>query len=146
MMPEKIHILIADDDPAMRRIMGGRLVRRGFEIFYAADGNEAREMARRMQPDLILLDYRMPVMDGFKVASYLKKEELTKIIPLILLTNEDLPVEAVKYFKDLGVDEYIHKSADFEEFVELIKKVMKAHGRDIDALVLPPKSPSVAPM
>jgi CheY-like chemotaxis protein len=142
---EKIHILIADDDPAMRRIMGGRLVRRGFEVFYATDGNEAREMARRMQPDLILLDYRMPVMDGFKVASYLKKEDLTKNIPLILLTNEDLPVEAVKYFKDLGVDEYIHKSADFEEFIDLLKKVMKAHGRNIDALVLPPKSQSVAP-
>ena len=144
-MNKKIHILVADDDEAMRRIMGGRLVKRGFEVFYATDGNEAREMARRMRPDLILLDYRMPVMDGFKVASYLKKEEPTKEIPIILLTNEDLPVEAVKYFKDLGVDEYIHKSADFEVFIELIKKIMKAHGHNIDTLVLPPKSQSVAP-
>ena len=129
----------------LRRIMGGRLAKRGFEIVYAEDGNETREMARRLKPDLILLDYRMPVMDGFKTASYLKKEEPTKNIPIILLTNEDFPMEGEKYSKDLGIDSYIHKSANFEELITRIVEVMKAHGRDIAKDIPPPKAQSVAP-
>ena len=65
---KKIHILIVDDDPVMRRLFGGKLVMLGYEVLYANDGNEGRETARRFHPDLILMDERMPVMDGFEAA------------------------------------------------------------------------------
>src|SRR3989344_939843 len=130
-MVEKIHILYADDDDMMRRIIGGELARHGFEVEYARDGNEAREMARRLMPELVMLDYRMPIFDGLKVATYLKREQPTKNLPVILLTNEDVSIEAQKMWKELGLDAYIHKSADFKELYELIGKVLKTYGKDL---------------
>ena len=144
-MANKIHVLVADDDPMTRRLLGGHLAKRGFEIIYAEDGNEAREVARRMQPDIILLDYRMPVMDGLKTASYLKKEEETKHIPILLLTNEDFPVEGEKFSKNLGADGYLHKGEDFEVIIQKMIEVMEAYGKDVDGQILPPKEQSVAP-
>ena len=133
-MAEKIHILYADDDEMIRRVIGGELARHGFEVIYAQDGNEAREMARRLKPELILLDYHMPVFDGMKVVEYLKHEEPTKHIPVILLTNEDVSIEAQKYWKDTGLDAYIHKSVAFEELYALISKVLKAYGKEVPPL------------
>ncbi len=141
-MTEKIHILYADDDDMMRRIIGGELSKHGFEVIYASDGNEAREMARRLKPEFVMLDYRMPIFDGFKVATYLKREEPTKNIPVILLTNEDVSIEAQKMWKEIGLDGYIHKSADFKELYELIAKVFKAYGRSIPPLQKPGDPPA----
>ena len=136
-MTGKIHILYADDDEIIRRIIGGELAKCGFEIIYATDGNEAREMARRLRPDLVLLDYRIPVFDGLKVATYLKNEDPTKDIPVIILTNEDVSLEAQKIWKEMGVDAYIHKSADFSELYLLIGKVLKAYGQKLPVVKQP---------
>ena len=88
-------------------------------------------MARRLKPELALLDYRMPLFDGLKVATYLKREEPTKNMPVILLTNEDVSIEAQKFWKEIGLDAYIHKSVDFKELYELIGKVLKTYGKDL---------------
>ena len=130
-MADKLHVLYADDNPIIRRIIGGQLAKHGFEVFYATEGNEAREMARRLKPELALLDYRMPLFDGLKVATYLKREEPTKNMPVILLTNEDVSIEAQKFWKEIGLDAYIHKSVDFKELYELIGKVLKTYGKDL---------------
>lgn len=129
-MAKPIHILLADDDPMMRRLIGGQLAKKGFEILYAHDGNEAREMARRLQPDIVLLDYRMPILDGLKVAEYLKKEQPTKHLPILLLTSADISIEGQKAWKELGVDDYVHKGEDFEIIFERIQKLLKAYGRE----------------
>lgn len=136
-MPEKIHILYADDDDIMRRIVGGELAKCGFEIMYASDGNEAREMARRLQPQLMLVDYRLPIFDGLKVTTYIKREPQTKGIPVIILSNEDVSIEAQKLWKEMGVDAYMHKSADFQELYDLIGKVLKAYGHDLPQIQKP---------
>lgn len=136
-MPNKIHILYADDDEIIRRVIGGELARHGFEVLYASDGNEAREMARRLKPELVLLDYRIPIFDGLKVTNYLKHEPPTKDIPVIMFTNEDVSIEAQKLWKEMGVDSYIHKSADFSELYELIGKILKAYGRDLPPVQKP---------
>lgn len=136
-MVNKIHILYADDDETIRRIIGGELARHGFEVIYASDGNEAREMARRLRPELILLDYRIPIFDGLKVTTYIKQEEQTKGIPVIMFTNEDVSIEAQKIWKEMGVDAYIHKSADFQELYDLIAKVLKAYGRELPPVQQP---------
>jgi CheY-like chemotaxis protein len=126
-----VHILVADDDQLFRQILGGQMVKRGFEIIYAADGNEARETARRLKPDLILLDYRMPVFDGLTTAKYIKQEEATKDIPVMMLTNEDVSLEAQKIWNELGVDGYLHKSSDAETVYGQIVGVLKKYGKDI---------------
>lgn len=122
---DKKHILIIDDDPAMRRLFGGRLANKGFEILYAKDGAEGREMARRMQPDIILLDLQMPVMDGMEAGKRMKEEQLTKNIPIILLTNGDLPTEGEQWIKDFGIEQYVQKGVDFEILLEHIQRLLK---------------------
>jgi len=83
-------------------------------------------MATRLQPDLILLDLNMPIMDGWEVATRLKTEpgSTAKNIPIAFLTNEDLSVEAQKAAKELGVADYIQKGASNEEFIERVKNLL----------------------
>lgn len=122
------HILIVDNDPMTRRLFGALLARAGFEVLYAKDGNEGREMARRLQPDLVLLDLNMPVMDGWETADRIKNEpgSITAHIPVVFLTSEDLSIEAQKSAKELGVIEYMQKGISNEEFIERVKKILDA--------------------
>ena len=116
---------MVDDDPMIRRLFGGRLVKLGYEVIYASDGNEGRETARRLQPDLILMDERMPIMTGTDAAARMKSEAQTKDIPIILFTNEDYSLEAEKMTKGLGIDAYVHKASDFSVLVKTIKEVLE---------------------
>lgn len=121
------HILVVDNDPTTRILFGSLLARAGYEVLYAKDGNEGREMARRMQPDLILLDLSMPVMDGWETADRLKSEpnSVTVNIPVAFLTSEDLSIEAQKNAKELGVIDYIQKGVSNEEFIARVKKILE---------------------
>lgn len=130
-MSKKVHILYGDDDEMMRQVIGGQMSKHGYEVIYASDGNEVRDMARRLKPDVILLDYRMPVFDGLTTAKYLKSEEITKEIPVILLTNEDISVEGQQMWGEHGLDSYIHKSADIPVFFAKIEEVLKKYGIEI---------------
>jgi DNA-binding response OmpR family regulator len=121
---KKVHILLADDDELLREVIGGRLAKSGYEVLYATDGNEARDMARRLQPQLVMVDYRMPIFDGLTTAKYLKSEDVTKHVPVILLTNEDLSVEGQKMWSEHGLDGYIHKSWDYEQVLGKIEEVL----------------------
>ena len=129
-MPEtkKIHLLIVDDDPIMLQLFGGQLAAKGFEMIYAHGGAEGWEMARRLKPDLILLDYRMPSMDGMETATHLKAEADTKSIPIIMLTSEDFWPDTVKSLKEIGVAEYVHKGKPFPEILAHVQKVLKDVG------------------
>jgi len=120
------HILIIDDDSAMRRLFGGKLAQIGFDVMYSDNGNEGRELARRFQPDLILLDIRLPGTDGFEIASRLHNERQTAHIPIVFLTNEDLSMEAEKNAKELWVKGYIHKSIDLSEFAKRVQGFLEA--------------------
>lgn len=123
----KQHILMIDDDEDIRRLFGAKLAMAGFEVIYASDGNEGREVARRMKPDLILLDINLGDTDGYTIARRLRQEPATKDIPVIFLSNEDFTPEAEKAAKELWVVDYIHKSMDLNEVVDRIKKVLKEH-------------------
>jgi two-component system alkaline phosphatase synthesis response regulator PhoP len=125
-MEKKVHILIIDDDEVMRRLFGGLLGRAGYEVIYAKNGDEGRETARRLLPDLILLDINMPGPDGYKTASSIKNEANSPAanIPIVFLTNEDLPLETLDWMKEFGVIDYIHKGVSNEEFIDRVKKVL----------------------
>ncbi|MFA6603954.1 MAG: response regulator [Patescibacteria group bacterium] len=126
--PTVKHILVVDDDSMTRRLFGSLLARAGFEVLYAKDGNDGREMARRLHPDLILLDLNMPVMDGMETADRLKSDAdpVVASIPIILLTSEDLSIEAQKAVKELGVLDYLQKGVTNEEFIERVQKIIGA--------------------
>jgi len=126
MASNKPHILLIDDDPTLLRLFGAKLADAGFEVLYAHDGDEGREMARRFLPDLILLDIRMPETDGYTIAKRLRNEPRTKNIPVAFLSNTDLSVEAEAAMKELYVVDYIHKSIDLNELVKRVKKILQS--------------------
>lgn len=123
----KYHILLVDDDVMIRRLFGGKLAMEGYNVMYASNGDEGRELARRFSPDLILMDINMPGFeDGYAVAARLKSEEKTKNIPIVFLTNMDLSYEGERMLKEgIQVNGYIHKSLGFDQFLEKIKTILK---------------------
>lgn len=123
--PSSVHILLVDDDPLNLRLYGNALANEGFQLLYAHDGNEGREMARRFHPDLVILDMNMPVMDGAETTARLKSETETSAIPIILLTSGDLPIEAEKAMRELGIADYLHKGIDLKELVRRVKNVLQ---------------------
>jgi CheY-like chemotaxis protein len=80
-------VLFVDDDPDIRTMYGVRLRADGFHVRFAADGPEALDAAAR-QPDLVLLDVRMPGMDGLEVLRRLKGDAGMAAVPVVMLSNE----------------------------------------------------------
>jgi CheY-like chemotaxis protein len=121
------HILIIDDDPTTRRLFGSLLGSAGYEVLYAGSGEQGREMARRLHPDLILLDINMPGDDGFKTANLIRNEPGSPAadIPITFLTNADLSLDVQSLMKGVGVTEYIQKGIGNDEFVVRIKKIIE---------------------
>jgi len=121
------HILIVDDDPTTRRLFGSLLGSAGFEVLYAGNGDEGREMARRFHPDLVLLDINMPGNNGYKTADLIRNEPGSPAadVPIAFLTNADLSLEAQIWMKDVGVTNYIQKGVNNEEFVRRVKEILE---------------------
>jgi CheY-like chemotaxis protein len=80
-------ILVVEDELAYLKLLKTQLTEKGFEVTEAVNGKEGLEKAKTEHPDLILLDIRMPVMDGMTMLDLLRKEEATKKMKVIMLTN-----------------------------------------------------------
>ncbi len=80
-------ILLVEDSKLLRKATGRALTRAGYELSFAADGDEALLMANEERPDLILLDMMLPKMSGLEVLKALKKEPATEAIPVVVLTG-----------------------------------------------------------
>jgi CheY-like chemotaxis protein len=122
-LQKKIHILIIDDDEVTRRLYGSLLGNAGYEVIYSPNAIQGRELARRFQPDLILMDISMPLEDGLTASNRLKEEKKTTNIPIVLLTNADLSIEAEKNMKEISISGYIQKGISNDEFIKRIKKI-----------------------
>ncbi len=107
-------ILVVDDDATNLKYLLIRLTQAGFEISQATSGNEALELLNNYLPDLILLDIKMPGLDGFEVCRIVKQMEQTEDIPIIFLTALTDTVDKVKGFDAGGVD-YVTKPINFDE-------------------------------
>lgn len=113
-------ILIIDDTPANLKIISNYLEGAGFEIAVAQDGIMGLEIARRILPDLILLDVLMPEMDGFEVCRRLKATEATRDIPVIFMTSLAEMESKITGFEVGGVD-YITKPVQIDEVLARVK-------------------------
>jgi CheY-like chemotaxis protein len=80
-------ILLVEDSKLLRKATGRALARAGYDMSFAADGDEALVMANEKQPNLILLDMMLPKMSGLEVLKALKKEPATEAIPVVVLTG-----------------------------------------------------------
>jgi DNA-binding response OmpR family regulator len=117
-------ILVADDDPTIRRFIATLLADRGYEIHEAPDGEQAYRMAERVKPDLMLLDLIMPFRDGFDVLSELKSQDTTRRIPIIIMSVTDREEEIVKGFT-LGAEDYVVKPFNSLELVSRVRKILE---------------------
>jgi CheY-like chemotaxis protein len=91
-MPDPAHlhavqtVLIADDEPHIRHLVGVKLKSAGFNVLVASNGQDCLDMAREHRPDLIVTDFQMPVLSGFEMSQALKQDVETRDIPVVLLT------------------------------------------------------------
>lgn len=109
-------ILLIDDSRLIAHVAKTILTKRGHEVVLAEDGMAGLEAAKSEQPDLILLDLIMPVMDGYQVCQKLKEEESTIEIPVIMLTSKAEPADKVKGL-EIGALDYVTKPFDEGELV-----------------------------
>jgi uncharacterized protein (TIGR02266 family) len=126
-------ILVADDEPYVVLAIKEVLESLPASVIEARDGEEALRLARAERPDLILLDVKMPGLDGFQVAAALKKDPATAAIPLVFFSALGAPSEKIRGL-ELGADDYLAKPIDAEE--------LKARARTILRRSRPHKGPS----
>jgi DNA-binding response OmpR family regulator len=104
----KRRVLLADDDPGLRRLIGTTLGTEDFDLLQADDGEQALQIARQQHPELVLLDVNMPKLDGFEVCRHLKSEPETSGIKVVMLTARGEEVDRARG-REAGADEYFTK-------------------------------------
>ncbi len=118
-------IMVVDDDPDVRRIVGVMLERAGYAVRAAADGQEAFRLIMEERPDLLILDLMMPNLDGFQLVRLLRQRRWTQQIPLLVLTALDL-TEGEKTLLQLGPTRHLTKGPSIqEEIVARVRELMK---------------------
>jgi DNA-binding response OmpR family regulator len=118
-MPEKI--LVVDDEPSVRGLLGDLLAEEGYQVILAANGEQAIELAELENPEVILLDINMPGMNGLEVCKRLKSKEVTRYIPIIIVTGLD-DTGFIAYLE--GADDFVTKP--FNQ-VELTFRIRSMH-------------------
>ncbi len=116
----KESILIVDDEPHIRRILQFLLDQNGYQVYTAANGQEALQHARAHVPDLILLDLMMPHMDGFEVCNHLRADYRTSQVPIIIVTAKGETGDKVKGFEG-GANDYLTKPYDNQELLARVR-------------------------
>jgi PAS domain S-box-containing protein len=115
-------VLVADDEEDIRSLIAGHLRRAGHQVLEAADGEQALEAARAEQPpSLVLLDIRMPRLDGLGVLRALRADEATRNLPVVMMTtSRGMSASDRSAIDQLGASVLLHKPSSAEELAELI--------------------------
>jgi CheY-like chemotaxis protein len=116
-------ILVVDDDEMNRDMLSRRLMRKGFEVSIAVNGKDAVDKTRAENPNLVLMDLSMPVMDGYEATGILKGEDATKAIPVVGLSAHAMVGDREKAI-NAGCDDYDTKPVDFPRLLKLIEKYL----------------------
>lgn len=116
-------VLVVDDSPTETRILVNSLVKAGFRVETASNGEQGVEMARRLLPDLILMDVIMPVLNGFQATRILRRDEATARIPVVIVTTKDQQTDRTWGLRQGAVD-YLVKPVDTAELVARIRGLL----------------------
>lgn len=119
-------VLVVEDDINIAELLRLYLQKDGFEVSHAADGGKAVEMAKEIQPDLVLLDIMLPVMDGWQVCRELRK---SMKMPIIMLTAKGETEDKVSGL-EMGADDYIVKPFEVKELLARVHAVLRRTGDD----------------
>ncbi len=121
-MPETI--LVVEDEPALQETLVYNLEKQGYTVEAADDGRTALEAARRLKPDLLVLDIMLPELDGFEVCKILRKEMST---PILMLTARDDEIDRVVGL-EVGADDYLTKPFSMRELLARVKAQLRRTG------------------
>ena len=120
-MAKKKSVLVVDDEESIRTVLGGELQNEGYDVRMAGDGDEAISVLDQATCDLVLLDIKMPKLNGFEVLKYIKeKHEKTKVVMLTGFADLKNAIES----KKLGADDFVSKPYDLVDLLTTIERVL----------------------
>jgi two-component system, cell cycle response regulator DivK len=117
-------ILLVEDNEMNRDMLSRRLIRNGYEVSIAVDGQQGAEMALSERPDLILMDMSLPVIDGWEATRRIKANDATRRIPVIALTAHAMAGDREKAM-DVGCEDYDTKPVEISRLLGKIAALLK---------------------
>ncbi len=121
-MPEKINILVVDDEDELRTLVRYELEQRGYQVSEAESGETALEILKSMRPRIVILDIRMPGISGLEVLETIRKDNLADKV--IMLTGVD-ELKIARDSLDLGANDFLTKPYDIRTLLACIDRVLK---------------------
>ena len=118
-------ILLVEDNEMNRDMLSRRLIRRGFEVIFAADGQQGVDLAKSERPDIILMDMSLPVIDGWEATRRVKADDATKSVPVIGLTAHAMSGDREKAI-EAGCDDYDTKPVELDRLIGKIERLIGA--------------------
>lgn len=126
------NILIVEDDMAIREMMAFSLKREGFEAIKAASGHEALEQLNQNRPNLIIIDWGLPDMNGIDLIDMVRRDDVVKDVPIIMLTARSEEQDKIKGL-ERGADDYLTKPASMLELMARIRaQLRRSKGFEIE--------------
>ncbi len=128
--PMKKRVMIVDDEPEVLAMIENILVDEGFELIKVSNATEVGLRAAQLSPDLILLDFLMPEINGFEVSKALRNNELTRSIPIMAVTALTKEQDIERIF-ECGADEYLAKPFRIDHLLEKVRELI-GRGRIVE--------------
>ena len=116
-------VLLVEDNEMNRDMLSRRLIRRGFQVVFAMDGQEGIDLARGERPDVILMDMSLPVIDGWEATRRLKADDATRSVPVIGLTAHAMSGDREKAI-EAGCDDYDTKPVELDRLIGKIEGLL----------------------
>ena len=118
-----IKILLVEDNEMSRDMLSRRLIRRGFQVVFAMDGQQGIELARSERPDVILMDMSLPIIDGWEATRRVKADDATRSVPIIGLTAHAMAADREKAI-EAGCDDYDTKPVELDRLIGKIEHLL----------------------
>jgi CheY-like chemotaxis protein len=116
-------VLLVEDNDMNRDMLSRRLMRRGFEVIFAVDGQHGVDLARSEKPDIILMDMSLPVMDGWEATRRVKSDDATRHVPVIALTAHAMSGDHDRALA-AGCDDYDTKPVEIDRLIGKIERLV----------------------
>ncbi|MGA8499342.1 MAG: response regulator [Xanthobacteraceae bacterium] len=118
-------VLLVEDNEMNRDMLSRRLIRRGFQVVFAMDGQQGVDLARSERPDIILMDMSLPVIDGWEATRRVKADDVTRSVPVIGLTAHAMAGDREKAI-EAGCDDYDTKPVELDRLIGKIERLIGA--------------------